>query len=178
MRNLPTVLLTLALAFGITAPASAGDYDFWSDADFNHMTLNGIDAFAVAVDDVTPYLERHGVTTESLKNLVEARLRENGVSVIPMDALKQQEDAAVLHVKVRTNRDRMWFYFYGLSLNVKQKIPLNNSAGGFVAQTIWTTGRTGTFRPSEARYLNDYLNELLVDFTREYRGQNAATAAR
>ncbi|MBT8446775.1 MAG: hypothetical protein HKO62_06200 [Gammaproteobacteria bacterium] len=177
MRNLPTLLLYTTLALFAGTPAVAGE-DYWSDADFNHMTLNGIDAFAVAVDEVTPFLERHGVTTATLRTQVETRLRENGVSVVSMEQLKRQPDAAVLHVKLRTNRDRMWFYFYGLSLNVKQKIPLNNAAGGFVAQTIWTAGRTGTFRPSEARYLNDYLNELLADFTTEYRGQNAATAAR
>jgi hypothetical protein len=78
-----------------------------------------------------------------------------------------------MEIKLSPNKSHVGVYFYGVSVELKQKIALNNSAGDFISDTIWKKGQTCVLRPIELRKMNkvisDVLNRRVLDSRREPR---------
>jgi len=77
-----------------------------------------------------------------------------------------------MRIKLTANENQFRFYHYSISIELKQKIPLNNPAGGFISGTIWQEGKTGMIMPTDLKQMNDHIGDLLAKFIKDYRSQN------
>lgn len=142
--------------------------------DFSYMTLNGISHLAVALDGVTSDLTSFGVRGEKLEASLKTRLEEAGIAVIDAAQAVTEPRAALLEARLVANKDPHGFYYYGLKLNVRQKIPLGNPAGGYVSQIVWSDGESGMMQFNENFRLMNALAHLLDNFVRDFKAQNSA----
>ena len=144
--------------------------------EFSYMTLNGVRAAAVEVYGVEPEFARYGLTPQPLRAAVEAQLRQAGIEVLSYDEAVRQPHAALVQLKLRTNQSEYQFYFYNFALEVREKIPLDNAAGGFISALIWSDARQGSVQPTDMPRLAGVADELVAGFVREHQTQNTAPA--
>ena len=167
LRPISTFSFVLALLlFTWGAPA------FDEDTDLAYMTLNGLKTVTIQVQGIRDDYSRFGLTADAVAADVAQSLREHGISVVDLNTAKSTPGAALMRIKLRANESQFRFYFYGVSIELKQKIALNNPAGGFISGTIWKHGQTGTVMPTDLRRMNDRIGELIGDFLADYRQQN------
>ena len=81
-----------------------------------------------------------------------------------------------MEIKLSPNKSHVGVYFYSVSVELKQKIALNNSAGDFISNTIWKVGQTCIVRPMELRKMNkvigDVLSRRVLDSRHQRRSQS------
>lgn len=163
----PPVILVGIVALCFALPAYSED----AAADFSFMTLNGLSTVAVLVKGIHRDFERYGLESDVVKSSVEAKLKENRIAVVGLDDAKHLPNASLIEIKLTTNEDRTRLYFYGLSLAVEHKVPIND-AGGFVSRRIWSRGKTGLVDPSDLGRMNGHIADLLALFLQDYHDQN------
>jgi hypothetical protein len=142
------------------------------DSEFSFMTLNGLLSLAIQVDGVPRDFERYGLAAETISQQTATALRDNGIKVLKFDAAKKEPQAGLMKIKLTAHENQYRFYNYGVSIEVKQKIPLNNPAGGFISGTVWKKGSTGVVLPTELRKMNSIIGELVAQFLSDHRAQN------
>ena len=167
LRN--RTFLTLVGLFSFYSQiALAGD----DNSNFGHMTLNGLQALAVEVDGIHRNFMRFGLDPETVLQTTTSVLHENGLDVVDLAQAKSIPDAALMRIKLNANENQYGFYYYGISIELKRKIALDNSAGGFISATTWKKGNTGIVMPTEMRKINALISDLLVNFVNDYHAQN------
>lgn len=141
-------------------------------AELGYMTLNGVGRIAVEVDGVRDDFSRYGLKAGEIRERTSAILREHGLEVVDAQTQLRQPDTALLRIDLNANENLYRFFLYGLKIEVVQKFPLNNPAGGYVSQIIWQQGQTGMVMPTDMRKLNTVVSELLAKFLDDYHAQN------
>jgi hypothetical protein len=145
------------------------------ESDFTWMTLNGITCAEVVVEGITPDLENHGVTSQQLEAHLAQRLTELGIKAVSLADARTTRGATQIKLRLVANRDAHGFYYSGVKLTVRQKIPLGNPAGGFVSQLVWTAGESGMIQVNEGGRVLDATDHLLESFARDFHRQNSGT---
>ncbi len=140
--------------------------------DFSAMTLNGVRDVAVEVSGVRDEFARYGISADRLQTAIATQLQSAGFNVIDRNTALTQPDAKLIRMRVNTNQSQYHFWFYGITLELLGKAPLNNRAAGFTPTLLWTKGQTGVALPMELRKLNDIANELVAAFLVTHRAQN------
>jgi hypothetical protein len=143
-----------------------------SAAELGYMTLNGVGRIAVEVEGVREDFSRYGLKAAELRERTTAVLREHGIEVVDADTQSRDPDTALLRIDLNANENLYRFFLYGLKIEIVQKFPLNNPAGGYVSQIVWQQGQTGMVMPTDMRKLNTVVSELLVKFLDDYHAQN------
>ena len=101
--------------------------------DTNRETLKGINVVVLLVDDLTPEIEREGLTTRDILNDIQQRLQAGGVSVldtqVPGMAKKLglawlKEGGAYLHVRPNFQKTDAEKYAYSITFELCQTIVL------------------------------------------------------
>jgi hypothetical protein len=141
---------------------------------FSHMTLNGITAVGLSVEDVVPELAPYGMTAETLGATVANRLESAGLPVVDAAEAAQNPMAALLRVRIITNRNAQGFYHLSVKLEVRKKIPLGNPAGGFISEAIWSSADNGVMLANETEKIGALLKTQLDGFIADFTAQNAA----
>ncbi len=140
--------------------------------EFSYMTLNGITHLACVLEGVTPDLTSFGVRGEQLEHLVQEKLAAAHIAVITPAQAVTEPRAALLEARLVANKDPHGFYHYGMKLNLRQKIPLGNQAGGYVSEIVWSDGESGMMQFNESFRLHNALSGLLDKFIRDFAAQN------
>jgi hypothetical protein len=165
--NYRTFALIAALTFGATLPAHAGA------PPFSYMTLNDTTQIAITVDDIERELAVYGLNPQQVRDTVTAKLVASGIEVVPYDTALIGPKAGLLRVRVLTNRDGQGFYHLSVKLELRQKIALGNSAGGFISQVVWSDAQNGVMLASEVEKVAALLDEVMGHFLTDYRAQNS-----
>ncbi|MBI5617656.1 MAG: hypothetical protein HY943_15340 [Gammaproteobacteria bacterium] len=160
--------LVLATLLVLLRPAFAA-----GGGEFSYMTMNGVKAAAVAIQGIEPGFARYGLTLPPLQAAVESQLRQSGIEIVSYEDAVRRPDAALVQVKFRTNQSEYQFYFYNLALEVREKIPLGNAAGGFVSVLIWSDAQQGSVQPTDLPRITKVVDDVVAVFVREYQAQNA-----
>jgi|GEM_PF-1372593 hypothetical protein len=143
--------------------------------EFSYMTLNGITHVACVLVGISPELTAFGVRGEELESLLKARLASARISVISPAQAVTEPRAALLEARLVANKDPHGFYHYGITLNLRQKIPLGSPAGGYVSQVVWSDGESGLMQFNEHFRVHDALSSVLDKFIRDFTAQNSAS---
>ena len=141
----------------------------------NNLTLRGLNRVFVEVEGIHRDFAKFGLDSETLRDQIETELGGHGLEIASREALMNEPDVARLRIKVNANENQYRFYHYGVRLELAQKIPMNQH-GGFVAETTWTSGRTGVIMPMDLRRLGTYAQDLLSVFLKDYHTQNPKVA--
>ncbi len=140
---------------------------------FSYMTLNDLDSLAVTIEDVERDLVVYGLSAERLHASVSERLRGAGLNVVDYATAVAEPHAGLLRVRIITNRDAQGFYHLSVKLELRQKIPLQNTAHGFVSEVVWTDAQNGVMMASEVEKIDALLVELLGNFVTELQAQRS-----
>ncbi len=143
-----------------------------SAAEPGYMTLNGVARVAVEVAGVRDDFSRYGLKADAIREQTSAILREHGIEVVDAQTQSRNPDVALLRIDLNANENLYRFFLYGLKIEIVQKFPLNNPAGGYVSQIIWQHGQTGMVMPTDMRKLNTVVSGLLTKFLADYHAQN------
>ena len=138
----------------------------------SHMTLSGIGAVAVEISGVPKDFIRFGLDRDTINRRTAQTLENHGLEIVDLNAAKQRADSALMHIKLHANQSQYQFYMYGLSIEMTQKIPLHNAAGGFISGTIWEQGTSGVIMPTDLQQLNERIAVLVNKFLTDHRAQN------
>ena len=136
-----------------------------------YMTLKGLDKAIVVVDGVRSDFSRFGLDADRLKDATATRLRASGIEIVDHATMQNDPTVALVRIKLNANENQYRFYHYGIKLELDQKIPFSDQ-GGYLAETTWTSGRTGVLRPMDLDRLNGYTADLVDLFLKDYRAQN------
>lgn len=143
-----------------------------SATELGYMTLNGVGQIAVEVEGVREDFSRYGLKAKEIQERTTAILREHGLEVVDAQTQARNADTALLRIDLNANENLYRFFLYGLKIEIEQKFPLNNPAGGYVSQIIWQQGQTGMVMPTDMRKLNTVVSDLLAKFLDDYHAQN------
>ncbi|MGI8958997.1 MAG: hypothetical protein ACR2IV_04375 [Bryobacteraceae bacterium] len=135
-----------------------------SDTEFNRRTLKGIKAVGVIVEELKEV--PNGLTKEQLQSDVELKLREAGITVIP---LSQSNQAAAPYLYVRVNSIQLpssGQYVYAIGIELNQVVRIARDMKITSVATTWDKGGTGcTSRPGSIRDgVADYVDKFLTAY--------------
>lgn len=164
-RSASRILAGLVMALAGAWPAAAGG------PPFSHMTLNGLTQVAISVEDLEPALANYGLGAQVIEQAATRRLEAGGLAVVPYGEALTAPAAGLLRIRVITNQNAHGFYHLGVKLEVREKIPLGNAAGGFVSQAVWSAGENGLMQPNEVEKVTAILDALLGEFLTAHRAQ-------
>lgn len=165
-----SILLALLALLTVIAAARAHA----GQPEFSYMTLNGLTQLAAVAEDIPRELVALGFTPGLVEQRARERLASAGIEVVPLEQALSAPNAGKLRIRLVTNRDGYGLYYYGMKLELRQKIPLGNSAGGFVSQVVWTDGESGTMKADEFDKPLSALDRLLTALIADHRAQNSA----
>ena len=142
--------------------------------EFSYMTLNGMTRIAAVAEDIPKELVALGFTPERVETLARERLTAAGIGVITLQEAVTTPGAGKLRIRLVANRDGYGVYYYGMKLELREKISLGNPANGFVSLVVWADGESGTMQASEFDKPLAALDRLLAALIEDYRAQNPA----
>lgn len=168
MIRLCSLALACVVSLSTLPPLARAD----GKPDFSYQTLNGITHMSVLADGIPPDLVAYGFKPEMLESRAKPLLSAAGITVVPPEEALITKGAGQLRLRFTANQDPHGFYYFGLRLELRQKIPLGNPAGGFVSQIVWRDGESGTMQYNEADKVLTTLDHLLQQMLADYREQN------
>ncbi len=160
----------------LTAPVSGAAYNIGADQDYSYLALKGVRAMTVRFQGFYGDFERYGVEETRLRETVERRLRDSGLSVLNAGEAIRDPGAALMHVNMHVNYSTYGYYSYAVSMKIKQKIALAGGPESFVTETVWSRGTGGLVDPLELRRVNGEIAGLVEQFLAEHRAQNSAAS--
>ncbi|MEM7543439.1 MAG: hypothetical protein AAF384_17910 [Pseudomonadota bacterium] len=157
MKMKMRTLFSSLVLWGLFAPA----LDAAEDA--HGKALRGVAGYFVEVEGVHPDFARYGLTTQDLRERVTQTLIRSGVSTLTREEIADDAQGGRLLLSLRTNRETMTFYFYGLALRAEREIPIGD---GGLNQTVWSDTEIGVAKPFELKRvlkLAESLTEKLIE---------------
>jgi hypothetical protein len=157
-------LAILGWLVGLSAQAAA------SDSQVDRVTLTGLPAISVVVEDFASVALKNGLITESVQAEVERRLKQAGISMTP-DA-----DAYLyVHVTVADPGGTLPLpYFVEVGLMQEVTLPRGVKARTPFQYETWSLNRLGLVAPSVLRgAVVDRVNEFVDQFIAAYKAANA-----
>jgi hypothetical protein len=142
------------------------------EPDFSWMTLNGITRVAAVADGIPADLVAYGLLPATFEARARERLAQAGIAVISLDEARRTAGAAKLRLRLVANRDPYGIYYFGMKVELRQKIPLGNPAGGFVSQVVWSDGESGTMQYDEFEKPLTAMERVLDRLIADHRAQN------
>jgi hypothetical protein len=168
MKNHAPLLIVLLCALAPAAPPVRAV----GEPDFSYMTLNGITKLAAVADGIPADLVAYGLVPATFEARARARLEGAGIAVVSMDEARRTPGAAKLRLRLVANRDPYGIYYFGMKIELRQKIPLGNAAGGFVSQVVWSDGESGTMQYDEFEKPLAAMDRVLDRLLADHRAQN------
>lgn len=162
-----TLLALLALLSALAAVRAHA-----RQPEFSYMTLNGMTQVAAVAEDIPKELVALGFTPELVEARARDRLAGSGLEVVPLAQALTAPNAGKLRLRLVTNRDGYGLFYYGMKVELRQKIALGNPAGGFVSQIVWSDGESGTMKENEFEKPLSALDRLLAALIEDHRAQN------
>ena len=141
-------------------------------AEFSSNILRGIHRLHLSIEGIPAKFKRYGLIEDELRRQAETRLSSHGIEVIGLDAARDDHRAGQMRIKLSANEDSFAFYLYGLSVQVKRKIPLDADGISFTSQLIWYKGRNGVVKPSELKAVYAWVDTIMDAFIAERRAHN------
>lgn len=163
-------ILVLGLLAGSGLPVAARAA---GEPEFSYMTLSGITGLAIVTEGIPAELIAYGLKPSLFEERARRRLDAAGIASMSLEEAHSAPGAARLRLRLVANKDGYGFYYFNMRVDVRQKIPLGNPAGGFVSQVVWSDGESGTMQYNEHEKALSAMDRLLDALIASYRVQNA-----
>ncbi|MGH7962555.1 MAG: hypothetical protein ACRERD_12135 [Candidatus Binatia bacterium] len=159
MRRLGIVLVAAVSCWGVGGDLyAAGDI-------FERVSLRGLTAVQVVVEDLAPDIAQDGLNREHLKAAVEQQLQRAAIAVEP-----QAEHALYIHLGTAKNEDGS--YSYGLSLQLLQLVLLLRNPGLVTWGATWSIDQVGSVTPANVSTIESLITRGVNAFIKDYQAAN------
>ncbi len=154
-----SVVLGTALLL-LSIPALAAD-----DSPISRASLKGLKAVTVVVERMDPDAEKDGLTTDQLQKDVESRLRQAGITVVPL-----VPPSSFLYVNVHALKTDAGFYVAAITVEFNQPVTLfRDPKIVHPAATTWrmhsiavaASDRLGILQGQVDTYVDEFINAYL-----------------
>ncbi len=146
------------------------------DQSFGAQALRGVTAITVTVEGVDRNYSRYGLTADELKTRMESQLTAAGLRVINVNDAASDPQASQLLAHVTAYEGSYSLISYRIGIELKRKLPLDASGQNYIAQSVWSDGRSGILNPSDLPRLYGFATELLQHFIAAYGTSNVLGA--
>jgi len=157
-------ILAALVAWLPAASADAGGHGY--------RTLAGLEGVALTVGPFSDAFVRNGITEDGIRARVQRRLEAAGIPTLSESAFQSADSTGLATLALRANPDGTRFYFYGWSLSVADKTPVDASGAGYVTRELWSDGGTGVAIPTDTDAMLAELDALVTRFIDDYRRQH------
>jgi len=141
-------------------------------------TLKGIKSIYVAVENLKPEAERHGLTKKSLQTDIELRLRKYGIKVVSEDqwmasSFQELLECGKLYLNVDVSlREEVGLFAYAISFELIQPVLLARSPKMLCWATTWEEGWLGTGGLDNFKSIRESVAEKVDNFINAYLAAN------
>jgi hypothetical protein len=162
MRILPALLLAASLA-ARPAPLTAASQT-------DPVSLTGLTAISVVVEDVPSAASRAGLSTSALQADAERALRRAGITITP-------DSDAYLYIHILVSESSSGAqplpYFVEVSLMQEITLPRNVKSRTPLQAPTWTVNRLGAVGPDQLRAtLGGRVSQFVDEFVKAFRAVN------
>jgi hypothetical protein len=157
------------LALALAWPALA------LDTPNERLSLGGLTAVHVVVDELSAEAEREGLTRAGLQADVEARLRRAGLRVLGATEALKVAGRATLHLRVEVVPfgDARRFYLYSVDLTLAQRTQLTRDRTIETHTITWSENRqVGAVEPAGLGAVRDLVRAKVEQFVRAWQTVN------
>lgn len=160
-KRLGSLLVVLGFFCGIGTDSRA-----YADGDiFERLSLSGLAAVQVVVEDLAPDITEDGLNRERLKAAVEQQLQRAAITVEP-----QAEHALYIHLDTFKNEDGS--YSYALSLQLLQLVLLLRNPGLVTWGTTWSVSHVGSVAAANVSTIEPLITRGVNAFIKDYQTAN------
>jgi hypothetical protein len=162
-------LLTGALLLAWAGPAPA------IDTPNERLSLGGLTAVHLVVDDLPAEVAPHGLTRAALQAETEARLRRAGLRVLGATEALKAPGRPTLHVRVELTpfTDARRFYLYSVDLTLRQQTQLSRDRTVETFTITWSEHRqVGAVEPAGLGAVRDLVRAKVEQFVRAWQTVN------
>ena len=147
------------------------------DTSVNRLSLQGLEAVGVLVEQIDPAIEEEGLTTGEIERLVEARIRRAGMKVLSGEDFSFALGRPAIYVSakistLRTQEGRAWGYLCSTEVALTQDSFLVRSPQITVPAATWKTDIIGIF--PDLKTIRDKITGALDAFVDAYQSANPA----
>jgi len=132
--------------------------------------LRDLGGVRVIIEEIGPILEGFGLSKTKLKMIIEAGLRVNGISILPVE----KSGAPAFHLLVRgVPYRKIRSIIYSVTAELRQQASLTRNPGPSFMAPTWTRGVSGVVSEGDmARGVADTVKDLMEQFIHDYRRAN------
>jgi len=168
MTKLIGLMLFIMMVIGVESPLLA------VNGKSNQATLKGIKGFGVLVENLSPIVEKGGVTKSQLQIEVEFKLREAGIKVLSREECLQApgEPYLYINININTSKTESDIYPYSIDAMFIQKVSLLRNPGQTSYSVTWSTGGVGSINKDLLSHLRNVVGDILDVFIKAYLTEN------
>ena len=150
-----------------------------ADDERQRQTLAGLRGVSIVVEDVSPDVEKDGLTAATLHADMQQKLRQAGVAVLTEDQAARAPGSPHLYLKLSAMKHGGGFYAYHIQLGVRQNVILLRAARGIGFATTWSaTEVLGTVAWANLGSIRDDVKAEVDQFIKAYFAVNPAPRPR
>jgi hypothetical protein len=159
-------LVGLAVLWGMIG--LAGVESWAGDSELDRATLRGLQGVDVIVENLTPEVERAGLTARQLQTDVELRLRKAGIPVLTSAERVKVPGKPVLYIYLHVvPRPDERLTAYSITVELYQMVSLETDAFTTTVST-WGVGSTGSIGSTRLATLRDDVRDYTDRFINAY----------
>jgi hypothetical protein len=140
-----------------------------ADDENTRPSLTGLRGVAVIIEDLTPEIERNGLTVSAIRTDVELKLRQAGIPII---GLVNTPGNPFLHISVDVIRSDRPTWPYVITVALHQMVFLTRDPSISVHLATWDVSSYGTIPKQNLRNLRDSVKDLVDEFINIYLAVN------
>ncbi|MEW6375056.1 MAG: hypothetical protein AB1502_04605 [Thermodesulfobacteriota bacterium] len=147
---------------------------FAIDSKSNRATLRGLHGVGVLIEQLSPEVEREGLTKNQLQMKVESKLRTSGIRVLTKEECTNTpgEPYLYININVNTTKTESDIYPYTIDVMLIQKVSLLRDPKQTAYAVTWSTGGIGSILKQILDQLRGSVEEVVDVFIKAYLAEN------
>jgi hypothetical protein len=160
--------------FGILICALFVSQSLALNSEANRSTLKGLVGVKVLVEDVSPDVEKSGLTKVKLQADVENQLGKVGIRVLTQEEVLKTPGEPYLYINVNAAPGKVQtsLYSYSIDIALIQNIFLERDPKANTYAVTWSTGGVGLTEKDSLAKLDESLSSIVEFFIEAYQSVN------
>jgi len=140
----------------------------------NRATLKGLQGISVLIENLSPEVEREGLTKNQLQIEVEFKLRERGIKILSKEESLKTPGEPYLYINVNINMGKTEsdIYPYSIDMLLIQKVSLIRNPQQITYAITWSTGGVGSITQQLVSQLRSSVIDMVDIFIKAYLAEN------
>ncbi len=160
----PAALILILFIALLVSIASAATTDKQASA-----SLTGLKGVGVVVEDITPEVERDGLSARQIQADVERQLLLSGIKLLTEKEFEKSPGMPYLYVNIFTFKDDAGMYAYHITVELKQMVSLARKPSASLSAATWKARSVGgTVGEKKLADIRSFVKESVDRFIKAY----------